>query len=226
VPGRASMLAVPPSAGLLSCARPGQVAAQLAPFGHSDMLAIPLLSARGKPDPPCAPATPTRRPSSHRIGSCHPAGGTHQPRSGGMPTPTNLHSDGTPQPAAVACHERGEKGLGRHLAGRLVGAEERREEVGTRSVLRELTRRGCLSGAGKACATSSPSPLPREHRKAVPRSGTTNNEARPDAGPALAPRCNEKARRQSQAQRYERRTGMNCAADNIASTRAKGTVDT
>ena len=111
VPGWASMLAAPPSAGLLTVAQSRSGGCATRPSA-SNMLAIPLPSARGKPDLPCAPATPTRRPARHRIGSCHPAGGV-------------------PQPAVMACHQQGEKGLGRHLAGRLVGAEERSKEVGT-----------------------------------------------------------------------------------------------
>ena len=64
------------------------------------------------------------------------------------------------------------KGWGGIRPGALLVLEARSKEVGTRSVLRHLTRRGCLSGAGKACATSSPSPLPCEHRKAVlPKAG-------------------------------------------------------
>lgn len=40
-----------------------------------------------------------------------------------------------------------QKGLSRCWAGRLVGAEEQSKEGGTRSVLRHLTRRSCLTGA-------------------------------------------------------------------------------
>ena len=68
--------------------RPAQVAAQLAPFGHSDMLAIPLLAARGKPEPTRTPPTPTRRPARHRIGACHPAGGVPQPRAAACSDPS------------------------------------------------------------------------------------------------------------------------------------------
>ena len=49
-----------------------------------------------------------------------------------------------------------------------------------------LACRGRLSVAGEAREASSPAPPRREHRKAVPLRGTTNNEARTDAGPALA----------------------------------------
>jgi hypothetical protein len=107
-----------------------------------------------------------------------------------------------PTTTVMACHTlqrwRATSGAKKGWAGIRPGAllvlEARSKEVGTRSVHRALTRRSCLNGAGKACAVSSPSPLPCEHRKAVPPRGTTNNEARTDAGPALALRCNDKAR--------------------------------
>jgi hypothetical protein len=73
---------------------------------------------------------------------------------------------------AVACHQQGGKGLGRHLAGRLVGAEKHSVEVGVRSTLRHHACRGCLSAAGEAREASSPAPPRREHRKAVlPQAG-------------------------------------------------------
>jgi hypothetical protein len=117
----------------------------------------------------------------------------HGPAAAACHPLSNHHSDSVSQPAAVACCQRGEKGLGRHLAGRLVGAEKHSVEVGARSARRQLACRGCLSAADAVSVVSSPAPPRREHRKAVPLRGTTNIEARTDAGPALAPRCIEKA---------------------------------
>ena len=63
------------------------------------------------------------------------------------------------------------KGLGRHLAGRLVDAEQRSGEVGARSALRCLACRGCLNAAVADRVVSSPAPPCREHRREAPQSG-------------------------------------------------------
>ena len=134
VPGWASMLAVPPAAALLFAAPSSSGGCATRPSG-SDMLAIPLLAARGKPDLPCAATTPTRRPARHRIGSCHPARGMPRPAAGACPDPKPC---GISRSAVAWLSEpwhapsRAKKGLGRHPAGRLVGAEKRSVEVGVR----------------------------------------------------------------------------------------------
>jgi hypothetical protein len=153
-------------AGLLSGARPGQVAAQLG-----------LRPQTCSPSPCLQQGANLTLPARLRRQQGAPPG-----TASALVTPLGACPD--PKPwhiphAAVACANeplhatsRAKKGWGGIWPGALLVLEARSKEVGTRSVLRDLTRRGCLSGAGRARATSSPSPLPCEHRKAVlPQAG-------------------------------------------------------
>ena len=77
----------------------------------------PLACGEGQPAMACAPRRHRRRPASHRL-----------------------------IPFVVGRVNKG-SGLSGSPAGRLVGAEKHSDEVGTRSVLRRLTCRSCLSAA-------------------------------------------------------------------------------
>jgi hypothetical protein len=172
VPGRASMLAVPPSAGLLSGARPGQVAAQLALWAQT-CSPSPCLQQGANQTLPARLRRQQGAPPGTASALVTPLVACHDPAAAAC----GHHLAST---TVKACHNLrrwratsgAKKGWGGIWPGALLVLEARSKEVGTRSVLRELTRRGCLSGAGRARATSSPSPLPCEHRKAVlPQAG-------------------------------------------------------
>ena len=140
----------------------------------SDMLAIPLPKARGKPGPACLPATPTQAPRQPPTRLFCPAGAT--PRS---------RARGTPQ--------AGRKGLGGLPAGRRVGAEERSVEVGARSAHRQLTCGSCLSGAAYGPRSEfSRTTSARAPEGSPASSGTPHMKPSRMSAQTPAPRCNAK----------------------------------
>ncbi|CAH0356272.1 hypothetical protein AQB9606_04644 [Aquabacterium sp. CECT 9606] len=81
---------------------------------------------------------------------------------------------------------RGKKDWGGLRRGAWLGACDVCAEVGTRSVHRQLTGRGCLNEAANGREESSTAPPRREHRKAVPHRGTT--KLKPCRRPHQSPR--------------------------------------
>ena len=124
-------------------------------FGGSDSPRRPLAHGEGQPAAASAPRRHRRRLASHRI------------------IPGRL-ARGVPRNATVRCHERGETRVG-VASGRAPGLVLRSTvpRWARDSALRHLTGRSCLSAAAKGREASSPAPPRREHRKAVPRSGST-----------------------------------------------------
>jgi hypothetical protein len=133
-----------------------------------------------------------------------PARGAHRFLGWGMhkfarSTRTAKHSLQPSAPNIAGLHSwhaasGAQKGLSRYWAGRLVGAEERSKEVGTRSVLRHLTHRSCLTGADfRPRREFSDATSLRAPQGSPAIGGTTNIEAPTNTDSVRAPRCNDKA---------------------------------
>ena len=168
----------------------------------SNMLAIPWPQARGRPAPPCAPPTPTRRPPRgplnpfpSRSWRCHIS------RSGCSHICASRTTASQAKRSNGSAASRGGRSTGsgasKGWAGVWPGALLAPSSAAARwacaqRMLRELTGRSCLSAAAKPRSEFCGPTLPRAAQGSHAAGVTDNIEAQSAAPTSRAPRCPEK----------------------------------
>ena len=144
-----------------------------------------LKRAVARPPCRCAPRHPQGARPQADSALLRPAGGMPRVLRAASMTPRAGGSAGTKTPRGVAprtspCapwmaglglragHQRGEPGVKGHLAGRLVGAEERSRGLGARQRASKTDLPWLLERSGVSRAASSTAPAHGEHRRGAP----------------------------------------------------------